>query len=240
MTPTRPEPGALVLIRVLAIIQIAVGTLSLCGPILNLAGVPQAIANWQVRMVNMPGQRDATQMEEEFARRIPWFKEYVRGKDLSCIGLCLLMVVSGIGLLKLQRWAWHLTLVYCLLSVLYHIADTVFTITSLGPGMTEVMAEQMDAQMKAMPAGRGPRPDMGKFMREIMPVVMPVGGAIGLLFGIFYPLTVTVLLLLPMTRQVFRSKGALVTTSPVVGARLPPAEVEVVQRAPDDHNRPDR
>jgi hypothetical protein len=225
------------LVIVVAVLQIVFGSLGLFGPILYFAGAQKAFSSWQSSMPKAPGAPDFNQakLEEELTRRLPWYPTFVLAAELTTLLLCVMMLAGGIGLFKLQKWAWWLTVLYAPLSIAYTITYFVIMATSVGPVMADVMAEMMRQALAQNPRGGGGGPDPEAFinmMRSIMTI-----STFAPVIVLVYPITILILILQRSARAA--CLGGRPDQDADRGRAGPPGEGEVADRwnapaEPDD------
>jgi hypothetical protein len=190
---------------VFGILQIVFGSLGLLSAVLYFAGAQQAIAAWQSGMVKGgPGPQPMTQEQlmAEVTKRLPWYHAFEAGTNSANLVLSLMMVIGGIGLLQMQRWAHRLTIAYALLSILYTATATTLMIGYIGPVMGDVMGDAMKAQVKGMPGGPGRGGPDPEALAAVMRVAMTFGAVCGASLAI-YPLLVLIFMSLKSVRAAF-------------------------------------
>jgi hypothetical protein len=218
---------------VFGILQIVFGSLGILSPILYFSGVQQALTSWQAGLGKAPGQPDLSQerIMAELVKRVPWYKTFEVSMESADLVLCLMMIVGGIGLLQMRRWAHRLTIAYALLSILYTAVVTTCMAT-ITPAQMDVMMDLMKEGFKAGP-GPGPGPGPGAAELEAMGSVMKVAAGVGVVcVGLLaiYPIIVLIFMLLPSVRAAF------------AGASLPdePEDYDDRYREEDAHEPIDR
>ena len=119
---------------IIAILQLAFGALGflagVCGGVLEWADQPGIYAR-------LFGPQDPEELETEKEKQkilesVPAYRVIDRGKDILDIAICLAMIISGFGLLRMKTWGRSLTIVTVFISiagglifVLYALAFTV-------------------------------------------------------------------------------------------------------------------
>jgi hypothetical protein len=188
---------------VFGILQIVFGSLSLLlGPLLYFSGAQQALTSWLSNLMKGPGQPDlsAERLMAEVVRRTPWFPTFEFGHQAVNLLLCVMMIVGGIGLLQMRRWAHRVTIVYALLSIVYTPAVAICAAATVTPVQMELTAEAMREEAKAR--GRpGPVPE-AEMMENAKPVAAIGGGICGSMMAI-YPILVLIFMSLRSVRAVF-------------------------------------
>ncbi len=120
---------------------------------------------------------------------IPSYLGVTIGTLIVSFLLDIMLLTAGIGLLGVKPWARRLSLVYAPLSILYHLANFLYSLLLVMPA-----TDKMYAQYPAL-AG----------MSSIMTAASGIGVFLTLLL-IVYPITVLVILLLPSTAAAFRGE----------------------------------
>jgi hypothetical protein len=186
---------------VFGVLQIVFGSLGLLFAVLYFAGVQEAMNSWQAGLMKGPGQQEMTQehLMAAVTKRVPWFPTFEAGTNAASLLLSVMMVVGGIGLLQMRRWAHRLTIAYALLSILYTAITTTLMIGYIGPVMGDVMGEAMKAEIKAKGGPGGPDAEA---MASIMRVAMTFGAVCGASAAI-YPIIVLIFMSLRSVRAAF-------------------------------------
>jgi hypothetical protein len=191
----RSKPTA---VTVIAILQLIFGGLGLCIALANLAGLPQQMAALNQQNVQKlpPAQRPPTQaeLEEKVEKHLPSYQAIQKGSLAGSAVLCVLMLLSGIGLLAMRPWGRFVAITYAVLSILYTVASLVFTAAVVMPAMSEAIQDL---------AGQGNA--QAQLMAQAMQIGMVAGLAIGALV-VIYPIIVLVIMLLPSVRAAFRGE----------------------------------
>jgi hypothetical protein len=149
------------LVIVAAVLQIAFGALSICGPIMHFAGVQQMMmrvqSSLQAQVPKPPNQPDfgPDKVDALLHKYAPWIDTYNNAINAVSLLLCLMMIFAGFGLLRMERWAWWVTLAYALASIGFAIFQAAFAFNYMGPMMTGMMNEILDE----LPAPRPGQPD---------------------------------------------------------------------------------
>jgi hypothetical protein len=189
----RSKPTA---VTVIAILQLVFGGLGLFGAVVNLSGAPQQLA--AVSQQNLPpNQRAPTQaeLEQEIGKYVPHY-HLVLQTSLALSGvLCLLMIGSGVGLLRLRPWGRSLAITYAVLSIAVSIASIVYQCAVVLPGMAGFSQEMANS----------PNP-MWRMMAASMSSFAVFGAVLGAAFMI-YPIIVLIIMLQPSVRAAFRGEA---------------------------------
>jgi hypothetical protein len=189
---------------VFGILQIVFGGLGILSPILYFSGAQQALTSWSSGLGKAPGQPDLSQERilAELVKRVPWFKTFQVSTESADLVLCLMMIVGGIGLLQMRRWAHRLTIAYALLSIGYVVVVTT-CMANIMPAQMDITTDLIKEGVKAGP-GPGPGPGAAELeaMGSMMKLVAGVGVACVGLLGI-YPVIVLIFMLLPSVRAAF-------------------------------------
>ncbi len=178
MPPKRP--GSVTSAGVLSIILGSLGLL--CG-LCNVGNAVMQQPGGGFVMAGGGGNNAQVQAQNkmlaDFEQEIEGYRAIQVGGAFFSLFLAVLMLVGGIGVLNLARWARTCVLVSCVLGIIYLIFQIVFQITLLMPiasrNMEGIMVEAMKnaaAQGNAPPAGAAqPAPeDMAKVFRTFVTV----------------------------------------------------------------------
>jgi hypothetical protein len=126
-------------------------------------------------------------------RNIPFFMEVTIGQAVFDIVMSLVLLISGIGLLRLRGWARQMCLVYAILSIVVRLGGMVYGIAVVQPATPQVEKEIEDFIIaKGIPAGK----QKGNPMAN-NPIVGNLTSVFGTAFSLTYPVVVLVLMLLP-------------------------------------------
>jgi hypothetical protein len=186
------KPPAIVV--VVAVLQLVFGGLGLIEPILYFTGAQRAVSSWMSGLSKGPGATAINQqkVEEEVTRRVPWFPTFTLAVNLVVLLLCVLLIAGGIGLLKVQKWAWWLTMLYVLLSIAYRLTQVILLAGFITPVMADLTIEAMQQAMAQAPRGGGAGPPPGFF--DMMRTTMSIAPFLGLIV-LVYPITIGILML---------------------------------------------
>ena len=183
---------------VIAVLQIVFGALGACGALTTLSGLQQSLQSLnQQPQANAPGQPKISQqdVQKKFEEKIPHFDVIQKGEAAVNLVVSLIMLASGIGLLKLQQWGRMLAILYGILSIALHLWAVVFAFAFVMPAFTE-LTNEMTAQF-----GK----DAALFAQIIQYSVM-AAFVIGALL-VIYPIIVLLIMLRPAVRAAFRGQS---------------------------------
>jgi hypothetical protein len=180
-------------VTVIAILQFVFGGLGLlmgiCGGGYQFAGgnkmfatAPQAAQNQQIQ----------TQMEDFLKEKVPSAKPVQYATMALDLILCLIMIASGVGLLKLQPWGRMLAIVYAIFSILLKLFGAIYGFLFSIPAVTEFL-EKTPAQ--------NPQEAM---VFNVMKATLYVTPFLSLVF-IVYPLIVLIIMMRPSIAAAFRA-----------------------------------
>jgi hypothetical protein len=180
---------------VLAILNFIFGGLGLLcgitGTIMVAGGLDRALSDIGK---NQPGQVKGisyADINEQLAKRVPSYVTVQRTSAIIDLVASALLILSGLGLLKLRPWGQHLGFLYAIIQIPHKLLASIYGLVVVLP-VTSVL---MDDAMKNVPPG---------FQRQAMEFGMNIGYASGLSGAILspvYPLLVIVILLLPSLRR---------------------------------------
>jgi hypothetical protein len=176
---------------VIAILQLVFGILGLLGVALNLSG-----AGKQLNAMNQQNQPiKPEQLEEKVAAKIPHY-QLIQNVSMGISGvLCLLMILSGIGLLGLHSWARLLAIFYGILSILITLGSALYSFAVVGPAYAEI-GDEVTRQ-------GGPEAQM---LGTILKFTGYIAAGCGLV-TIIYPLIVLLIMFRPAVRAAFRGES---------------------------------
>ncbi len=188
MRKTRPTTAILVI----AILQLVFGGFGLVCDLFS--GVQAAAGKGSVMMPNGRQSVDVeTEVKKALETRIPAHKEIQFANVAASLVLSVMMIVSGIALLRVKVWGRLLAICYGLGSILLKISTLVFMVMFSLPAMQQV-AEALEKK--------------GQTEAVIARTLPLVGNA--LLFGtaltMIYPIVVLVVMLVPSTSAAFRGE----------------------------------
>jgi hypothetical protein len=187
---------------VVAILQILFGSLgllfSLCGGAIQLAGGSKIFAP--------PGGAQAAgpDVEGMIRARVPFYEAWQIGGLALGVAAGAVMLVSGIGLLRMRPWARKVTIGYACYNILATIANFVFALVVTAPLMKEIFAE-----LRADPK----LPPQAVSVLNLTETFATIGTYTNLVF-LAYPIILLAVMFFPHVRAAFRA------------ASLPPAKEE--------------
>jgi hypothetical protein len=183
------KPTAVV---VIAILQVVFGLIGLCGTVVQLSGAQKALLN--ATQVNQPqGQANVSPeaIQSHLEKKIPNYHAIETGDAVVDLVLCVLMLVSAVGLLQMRSWGRLLALGYAVLSILAHLASVVLTFALVVPAMADLSKE--------IAASGGQE-------AQVMAQAMRFGiifAALAAALTAIYPIIVLIVLCLPSVRAAF-------------------------------------
>jgi hypothetical protein len=179
-----PRPASVLFLAVCQLIVGGIGivyeTFKVGGSLLLLASptVAKAAAN-------------ANPAVEISLHGVPYFLQAQIAASLVGLVLSIVLIVDGIGLLRMRRWAYNLGVLYGWISIIYQVAWMAFLILVALPVML--------AGIENMPVAAGtPDPQSVRDRMKIAEYVDVGSTALGLLYPIF------VLIMLAVVRNAFR------------------------------------
>ena len=131
---------------VFAILCIVFASLGLLCDVVGLAGqaFSSAIAGAQPK--NQPGQLNQAEMQKELAERVPGYMAYQWGNLGLSFLMHLLLLATGIGLLRMLPWSRLTCIAYGLITILMQLGVMVYTIAFVTPVLDEIIERQFRAQ----------------------------------------------------------------------------------------------
>jgi hypothetical protein len=122
---------------------------------------------------------------------VPGFIPYTIVGSIMGGLMAVVLIVAGVGLLRLRPWAWWACIVYSVYTILATIVNTVYTMAVVNPAMQQWAAEH------TQPQGAPQMPMMwGGGMSNAITVF---GG----LFAVAYPIALLIVMFLPQVRAAF-------------------------------------
>jgi hypothetical protein len=198
----RPNRPAIVV--VMAIMQIVFGSLGLlrglCGVGLQLAGGAKAFA-----VPAGPQQPQVPDVDALLRAKIPHYELMQYGQLALGVLSGTVMILSGVGLLRLRPWGRRLTIGYAC----YNIAMTILGVVFFYAVSKQVM-EEIFANMQADPK-LPPQAKTALGITEAFATLTPLL-QIGLLV---YPIALLVVMFLTDVRKAFRGPGTGTAEEPV-------------------------
>jgi hypothetical protein len=136
-----------------------------------------------------PAPPSASQIMKYYEEHVPGYKAFTFAALAASSILDLMLLASGIGLLRMQPWARMLSLVYAPLSILFHLLSFAYQLAFVMPATHDLFS-----QMSAF----GP-------MGSVMAVATDISFVLGLLV-VIYPIVVLIILLRRSTVAAFRGE----------------------------------
>jgi hypothetical protein len=135
--------------RPTAILVIGVGNLlmGLIGVVWNGCGTVSVVAEKKLsaRWLTAEQQAEQAAIERVLVRKVPLHQEYQLVVRLAVPWvLTLMLLVSGVGLLRLSNWGRILAIFYAVFSLLHKMVMGVYTIAFLLPFYTDIFATMVD------------------------------------------------------------------------------------------------
>ena len=181
----RPRPTS---VTVMGILNIVFGSLLLlCGV---CAGVLVLLMLGNNSMFNVGGVNPVRELMDGIKREIPAYPAVIIASTVGGLILNALLIVAGIGLLKMQGWARVLSIIYSVITILEQIGMLIFTIAIVNPAMSRV-----EHELERRFAGRLPPGAMGGDS-----MAQNIGNVIGALLGMTYAIILLIMMLLPRVR----------------------------------------
>jgi hypothetical protein len=184
------RPGAVTAAGVMAIIYGSLFTLcGMCG-VASLAA--QGAMGNNMFAGNDPVQIQVqNQVQAALARDVPGYATFQAAGTVLGLVEAAAILVAGIGILNVKRWARSLALAACLLAIVTTLFQTVYQAVYVMPVMSEAFQAALPA---AMPQAAGPQGAQAlKFLETIMIMVSAL--TVGLYVVIIVYLGIIVILL---------------------------------------------
>ena len=176
------RPTALTVMGILNIVLGSLGLLCTCfGGLMLLF-----LANPPAELRQDPNIKAVLAQMEFVAREVPSYKAVTVSQLVAGLLLTLLLIVTGIGLLYVKKWARIGCFFYCVSTVLLNLAGLAYALLVVNP-----------AQARFQPAGGGD----GNIFNNLISVVSA-------LFGVAYAVILLIVLLLPGVAAAFAPQPA--------------------------------
>jgi hypothetical protein len=196
-------------VTVIAILHLVFGGLGLLG-MLCLGG----LALFFVAIVsnappNDPAMRDLKEIGAIYQRNVPGLVPYLLVTLVTGLIFDTLLVVAGLGLLKLRNWARSASIFYAIVSLFLAIASAGYSFAVFNPGIDKAQAE-LEKFMLKKTQGPGKRPGMpmgGPGASSSNPMANAVGTIFGTAIGLAYPIAILLVLFQPAVREAFRASA---------------------------------
>lgn len=202
--PQRPP-----LVIVTAVLQLVFGVLSICGPLLYIAGVMELFEKWQENMQasipkpppGQPAPPDFSQkrINEMIQARLPWFKSFERFGNYGGLLLSLMMIAGGVGLLKMKSWGRSTTIAWGFLSILNTLVTVLLTFLFVSP----VIADVIEQILREMPPPGPGAPNMGETVAGIVKFSI-MAGTVFSLTSTIYPIVILCFMFAASVRKAFQ------------------------------------
>jgi hypothetical protein len=181
-------------VTVMAILNIVFGSL---GLLCNLCGAAQLVMNIaSANRVGPGGGPDpSAQLWKAMTEEIPAYVPVQIGNLLVSLLLSAVLLASGIGLLKMQKWARVAAISYAVFDILLRIGALAYHFAFVSPVMSRALNRVMQGQFRQ---ANTPTPDMGFLWNLIN--VLTVG--IVAIF-IIYDAVLLITMLLPAVGRAF-------------------------------------
>jgi hypothetical protein len=215
-------------VLVIAILQLVFGGLSLLQALQHLTADPQAEMQQQLRMQQAMQQNQGNagkkppftpeDVQEYVADKIPRLLAYGWPLGIANAVLCVLMIVSGTGLLLMRNWARHLSILYAVGAVAYRVAYLCFLFMVIVPLIQGFFQFVLD---KGLP------PKEAQAVHVMSNVFSTMFVMVGVLLGLIgvYPVVVVCVVLSKSVTEAFRAgpgePGEGQTTAGPADAREP-------------------
>jgi hypothetical protein len=115
---------------------------------------------------------------------VPAFAVVTIGEIIANFALSVMLIIAGIGLLKVQSWGRALSIAYGVLTILVKLADIAFTIAVVNPA-TERWQQDFQRRHGVAMAGQG-----DAYMNNI-------GWLVGVILSMGYGVVLLIMMLLP-------------------------------------------
>jgi hypothetical protein len=141
----------------------------------------------------LPGFNVGPDMLEFMKQEVPAYVPVTVSHVVLSLILDIVLLVSGIGLLNVQRWGRALALIYCVVSIPMQLGITVFTVAVVNPAMQRWQLDFFGRMGAQLPPGA-----MGgnSVTNNLMSLV------VGILW-VVYAVVLLIMMVVPSTRAAF-------------------------------------
>lgn len=212
--PTRP-----VVITVMGILNIVFGCVELLRGCCGLLAVG-AIAAFAGSFTPPPGQTNPFDMLKIVDQTAPWLKYVLVGDMARLTGLGALLLVAGIGLLKMRRWGRTGSIVFAVLTVATSVGMFVAQIVYIQPAGEKIgqavvkWAEEEEAKAAQKAGKAAPPPAPAPAFGTSNPVASAAQEVIGLTISVAYAVALLVVMMLKDVRRAFAVAAGEVPPDP--------------------------
>src|SRR5262245_57414147 len=182
-------------VLVLAILNMVFGTIGALGGVcggLGLFFIAKAMPQFMAQATaGRPGTPPMPDFFTILDKHVPGFMTFLYISLGAAAAMVTLLVVCGIGLLKMHRWARWRCIVYATLTILNQLGGIYFQINSnMGPAMVEYQKELEEWQQQLTPNRPVVRnPALAMYDN---PAVSTAAAAMGALLNMAYPVVLLV------------------------------------------------
>jgi hypothetical protein len=185
-------------VLVIAALQLVIGGIgiicSACGAAGSAIGDKAAFQGGGANNPDQVKMQEATKKLEEKTKeieeqKVPGKRVYEIVNQVMGWVLSIALIVSGIGLLKMQGWARALAIVYAVVSLLHKVVIAIYTIAFMNPAAQEALQQIPAEDQKTL--------EMITNFAFVFTYVLIFGTMI-------YPIIVLIVMLLPSVARAFR------------------------------------
>lgn len=144
-----------------------------------------------------PYARVAFVVEQRLRTQVPFWSAYEIGDLVADAAFSALLLLAGIGLLRMQRWGRTASISYGVLKIIHCIANLVFLLVFVVP----VINSGMEEIVRSLPQVRGQ--DVQGFV-SFMNIFVPLAYVVLPLLMMIYPFIVLVVMLWPSVARAFK------------------------------------
>jgi hypothetical protein len=207
-------------VTVIAVINFVLGGLNLLG--VCCTGGFMGLFVMLARAQPAQGQPNPMKDLMDVFVAIPGYVPFLIASTVLGTILAIVLIVAGVGLLRMRGWARMACMVYAVITILATLGNTIYTVAVANPAMQKGMAEWQAKVQKQMQAAKGPGAPAAP--PPAAPAGMNnVGGTVGALFGaligIAYSVVLLVVLNLRDVRLAFARAASGVTETDEEAAR---------------------
>jgi hypothetical protein len=189
---------------VFAILNLVFGGI---GLLCNMCGILGQAFAMSIPMAGPPGAGGKNPMMEAFGgleKEIPGYTAYQFSTLAVGFILCAMLVLSGIGLLNMKRWARWLCVGTSVAIILYAIGTAAYTIAYVQPAL-ERLQRHIQEEIQKQTGGPTPNPfaflTMAGTVSAVLTGLVKIAYAVGLLVVMFLPGVSAAFAGRPMSRE---------------------------------------
>jgi hypothetical protein len=197
---------------VLGILHIVFGSLGLVCNLCGMAGVGVVYfgANAIYQQASPTEKKELEEIWQQLNDSVPGFIAYLFADMIGSMLLGLVLLIAGIGLLRVKLWARQLSIIWALVRFMVVMATLVYTVLVVNPGMQKFgkdMEQWTEKMQKRQQRPGQPAPAQSPFGSGMggtgNPALDNIMSYVGAGISLAYAFVVLVLMLRPSTVHAF-------------------------------------